>query len=61
MMLILEILLKLKSKQDDVAAVFLHTDLGEDETVYVEIPLGFRKKGKCFKPKKALVIMKLKF
>ena len=54
MMLILEILLKLKSKQGDVTAAFLHADLGEDEKVYVEMPLGFRKKGKVLKLKKTL-------
>ena len=54
MMLILEILLKLKSKQDYVTAAFLHADLGEDEKVYVKMPLGFRKKGKILKLKKTL-------
>ena len=41
LMLILEILLNLKSKQGDATAAFLHADLGEDENVYVEMPLGF--------------------
>ena len=36
LMLILEILLKLKSKQGDVTAAFLHADLGEDEKVFVK-------------------------
>ena len=54
MMLILEILLKLKSKQGDVTAAFLHADLNKDEKVYVEMPLGFRKKGKCLKSKKTI-------
>ena len=49
MMLILEILLYRKSKQGDVTAAFLHTKLGEDEKVYVEMPLGFRKQGKVLK------------
>ena len=53
-MLILEILLNLKSKQGDVTAAFLHADLGEDEKVYVEMPLGFRKKGKVLSLKKTL-------
>ena len=48
------VLLKLKSKQGDVTAAFLHADLNEDEKVYVEMPLGFRKKGKCLKLKKTL-------
>ena len=54
LMLILEILLNLKSKQGDVTAAFLHADLGEDEKVYVEMPLGFRKKGKVLSLKKTL-------
>ena len=54
MMLILEILLKLKSKQGDVTAAFLHADVGKDEDIYVEMPLGFRKKGKVLKLKKTL-------
>jgi hypothetical protein len=54
LMLILEILLQLKSKQGDVTAAFLHGELGPDEKVYVEMPLGFRKKGKVLKLKKTL-------
>jgi len=47
MMLILEVLLDLKSKQGDVTAAFLHAELGEDEEVYVEMPTGFKQEGKC--------------
>ena len=54
LMLILEILLKLKSKQGDVTAAFLHAELDEDEKVYVEMPLGFRKPGKVLSLKKTL-------
>ena len=54
MMLILEILLNLKSKQGNVTAAFLHAELGEDEKVYVEMPLGFRKQGKVLKLNKTL-------
>ena len=54
MMLILVILLKLKSKQGDVTAAFLHADVGEDEKIYVEMPLGFRKNGKVLKLNKTL-------
>ena len=46
--------MKLKSKQCNVTAAFLYADLNEDEKVYVEMPLGFRKKGKCLKLKKTL-------
>ncbi len=42
LMLILENLLGLKSNQADVTAAFLHATLGEDEKVYVEMPLGFK-------------------
>jgi hypothetical protein len=38
MMLILEVLLDLKSKQGDVTAAFLHAELPKDEEVYVEMP-----------------------
>ncbi len=34
-------LLGLKSKQAVITAAFLHATLGEDEKVYVEMPLGF--------------------
>ena len=45
LMLILENLLGLKSKQADVTAAFLHATLEEDEKVYVEMPLGFKQRG----------------
>ena len=54
MMLILEILMKLKSKQGDVTAAFLHAELGPEEKVYVEMPLGFRQRGKVLRLKKTL-------
>ena len=38
LMLIIEVLLGLKSKQGDVTAEFLHADIPENERVYVEIP-----------------------
>jgi len=41
LMLILEVLLDLKSKQGDVTAAFLHADLDEGEEVYVRMPRGF--------------------
>ena len=46
LMFILEVLLDLKSKQGDVTCAFLHADLGPEETVYVEMPLGFNVKSK---------------
>ena len=46
LMLILEVLLRLKSKQVDVTAAFLHANLGKDEKVFVEMPRGFKVKGK---------------
>ena len=41
LMLILEVLLGLKSKQGDVTADFLHEYLGEDEKIFVDMPQGF--------------------
>jgi hypothetical protein len=54
LMLILEVLLDLKSKQGDVTAAFLHAELKENEKIYVEMPNGFRKHGKCLKLKRTL-------
>jgi hypothetical protein len=51
LLLILEVLLDLKSKQGDVTAAFLHADLPDNENVYVEMPRGFRQKGKNGKHK----------
>ncbi len=45
LMLILENLLGVKSKQADVTVVFLHDALEEDEEVYVEMSLGFKQLG----------------
>ena len=41
LMLIVECLLDLKSKQGHVMCAFLHTHLSDDENVYVHIPQGF--------------------
>ncbi|KAL7475339.1 hypothetical protein ACHAW6_001263 [Cyclotella cf. meneghiniana] len=51
LLLILEVFLQLKLKQGDITATFLHSELGVNEKVYFEMPLGFRKKGKvlCLK------------
>ena len=43
LMLILEVLLDLKSKQGNITAAFLHVDLGEGEDVYVKMRRGFEK------------------
>jgi hypothetical protein len=40
-MFILEILLRLKSKQGNVTCAFLYGELEPSEKVYVEMPLGF--------------------
>ena len=45
-MLILEVLLSLKSKQGDVTCALLHANLATDETVYADMPLGFNIKSK---------------
>ena len=59
LMFILEILLGLKSMQGDVTCAFLHADLEENETVYVDMPMGFAQYGKngkkqCLKLRKTL-------
>jgi hypothetical protein len=59
LMFILEILLGLKSMQGDVTYAFLHTDLKENETVYIDMPMGFAQYGKngqkkCLKLRKTL-------
>jgi hypothetical protein len=46
LMFILEVLLGLKSKQGDVTCAFLHAKLAPDESVYVDMPLGFNTKSK---------------
>jgi hypothetical protein len=46
LMLILEVLLVLKSKQGDITCAFLHADLEPDEMVYIAMPLGFNTKSK---------------
>ena len=46
LILILEVLLGLKSKQGNVTADFLLADSGEDEKVFVDMPRGFEVKGK---------------
>ncbi len=43
---ILEVLLGLKSKQGGITCAFLHADLAPDESVYVDMPLGFNTKSK---------------
>ena len=41
LMLILEVLLGLKSKKDDVTTEFIHAAIPENENIYVEMPIGF--------------------
>ncbi len=52
LMLILEVLLELKSKQGDITAAFLHADIPEGENIYVKMPCGFKRKDKVLKLKK---------
>ena len=59
LMLILEVLLNLKSKQGDVTAVFLHAKIPEGKNLYVDMPRGFgnfsgNRKRKCLKLRKSL-------
>ena len=53
-MLIFEVLLELKLKQGEITATFLHATLEGGENLFVELPFGFRKKGKMLKFKKTL-------
>jgi hypothetical protein len=53
-LLILEIILGLESTQGDITAAFVHTDVEEVKTIYVEMPCGFMKQGKVLKLKKTL-------
>ena len=46
LMLILECVLDLKSKQGDVTCAFLHAKLPPEEKVYLEMPRGFKQYGK---------------
>ena len=39
----------LKLEQCDITSDFMHADLDEDNNVFVDIPMGFRKKGKVVK------------
>ncbi len=54
LMLILEVLLDLKSKQGDITAAFLHADVPEGENIYVEMLQGFKRKDKVLKLKMSL-------
>jgi hypothetical protein len=51
LMLVLEYILGLCSKQGDITCAFLHTSLGKDEVVYIEMPQGFKQYDKNGKPK----------
>ena len=51
MMLILECLLGLKSKQGDISCAFLHAELGPTERIYVEMPRGFKQYDSKGRPK----------
>lgn len=54
LILILEVLLRLKSRRHDITATFLHVDSDKGENVYVQKPMGFRKKRKVLKLCKTL-------
>ena len=41
LMIILEVLLGLKSKQGDITSALLHANLEVGENAFVEMPLGF--------------------
>ena len=59
LMLILEVLLVLNSKQGEFTAEFIHANIPEDEKLYIKIPRGFEKfskngRKKCLELKKTL-------
>eukprot|EP00804_Cyclotella_cryptica_P019951 CCRYP_007860-RA/>CCRYP_007860-RA protein AED:0.15 eAED:0.00 QI:0/-1/0/1/-1/0/1/0/252 len=54
LMLILEVLLGLKSKQGNITAAFAHADVEKGENIYVEMSQEFKKQGKVVKLKKTL-------
>ena len=47
-MLILEVLLGLKSKQGHITAAFVHANVEEGESIYTEMPHGFKMEGKVW-------------
>jgi hypothetical protein len=51
LMLVLECILGLCSKQGDITCAFLHASLGKDEAVYIEMPQGFKQYDKNGRPK----------
>jgi hypothetical protein len=51
LMLVLECILSLCSKQGDITCAFLHASLGKDEAVYIEMPQGVKQYDKNGKPK----------
>ena len=51
LMLVLECILGLYSKQGDITCAFLRASLGKDEAVYIEMPQGFKQYDKKGKPK----------
>jgi hypothetical protein len=63
LMLILECLLGLVSKQSDVTCAFLHAHLDDNEKVFVEMPQGFKQyskngRAKCLSLKRTLYGLK---
>ncbi len=51
LMLVLECIFGLCSKQGDMTCAFLHASLRKDEVVYIEMPQGFKQYDKNGKPK----------
>ena len=58
LILIIKVLLRLKSKQGNVTAAFLHGKLEEGKNVYVKTPTRFKKPGKVLKLKSTLYGLK---
>eukprot|EP00804_Cyclotella_cryptica_P017057 CCRYP_003306-RA/>CCRYP_003306-RA protein AED:0.08 eAED:-0.00 QI:0/-1/0/1/-1/0/1/0/182 len=54
LMLILEVLLGLKSKQGNITAAFVQADVEKGDNIYVEMHQGFKEQGIVLKLKKTL-------
>ena len=50
LMLVLKCILGLCSQQGNITCAFLHASLGKDETIYIEMPQGFKQHYKNGKP-----------
>ena len=57
-MLIFEVILDLKSKQGDITAAFLHSEVSEGDNIYVAMTRSFRRKLKLLKSRNTLYVLR---